>query len=263
MDKLQWFKFAPSDWMMGKIQRCPEVTQARFLRLCCLYWNKECELSYEDAEIEIDDEHLSMLIRKKVICNNNSFISISFLDSQFQEINETSSEKSKSGVIGNLKRWHPAVYKRFSNKEISLSDALLLAKQSHTDNTPITEGSQSIAEKKREEEKREDKIREDKKKTVVLYPSFGDFWNLYDKKVDRKRVEPKWNKLIRIEKEVIMEYIPIYFASQPDKQYRKNPDTFLNNRAWENEIINSNGNNERKQQTSEFVQQLADDNPEL
>jgi len=67
MDKLQWFKFAPSDWMMGKIQRCPEVTQARFLRLSCLYWNKECNLSYEDAEIEIDQEHLDVLIKKKII----------------------------------------------------------------------------------------------------------------------------------------------------------------------------------------------------
>ena len=65
MDKLQWFKFTPSDWMMGKIQRCPEITQARFMRLCCLYWNKECLLSIEDAEIEIDKEHLDILIAKK------------------------------------------------------------------------------------------------------------------------------------------------------------------------------------------------------
>ena len=56
MSKLTWFKFTPSDYMMGKIQRCPEVTQARFIRLCCLYWNKQCELTYEDAEIEIDKE---------------------------------------------------------------------------------------------------------------------------------------------------------------------------------------------------------------
>ena len=61
MDKLQWFKFRPSDWMMGKIMRCDEITQARYMRLVCLYWNKGCDLSYEDAEIEIDKKHLNKM----------------------------------------------------------------------------------------------------------------------------------------------------------------------------------------------------------
>ena len=79
MDKLQWFKFTPTDWIMGKIQRCPEITQARFMRLICLYWNKECVLSYEDAEIEIDKEHLDILISKKIIKIEDNFLLIEFL----------------------------------------------------------------------------------------------------------------------------------------------------------------------------------------
>ena len=68
----------PTDWMMGRIQRCPEVTQARFMRLCCLYWNKECKMLIEDAEIEIDKEHLDILIAKKIILTNDLYINISF-----------------------------------------------------------------------------------------------------------------------------------------------------------------------------------------
>ena len=67
MDKLQWFKFSPTDWIMGKIQRCPDDTQARYMRLVCLYWNKECSLTIEDAEIEIDKHHLDVLISKKIV----------------------------------------------------------------------------------------------------------------------------------------------------------------------------------------------------
>lgn len=101
MDKLQWFKFTPTDWIMGKIQRCPEITQARFMRLICLYWNKECVLSYEDAEIEIDKEHLDILIAKKIIKIDNNFLLIEFLNEQLENIAETS-QKRRDAV---LQRW--------------------------------------------------------------------------------------------------------------------------------------------------------------
>lgn len=101
MDKLQWFKFAPTDWVMGKIQRCPEITQARFMRLICLYWNKECILSYDDAEIEIDKEHLDILISKKIVKLEDDFLIIDFLNEQLDNITETS-QKRRDAV---LKRW--------------------------------------------------------------------------------------------------------------------------------------------------------------
>ena len=62
MDKLQWFKFSPSDWMMGRIQRCDLDTQALFLRLCCIYWNKQCKLSKDDAIFEIDTDIVNDLL---------------------------------------------------------------------------------------------------------------------------------------------------------------------------------------------------------
>lgn len=67
---------------------------------------------------------------------------------------------------------------------------------------------------------------------------FGDFWNLYEKKRgNAAKLEAKWNKLKDEERQAIMDYIPKYKQAQPDKQYRKDPATFLNNRAWEDEII--------------------------
>lgn len=171
MDKLSWFKFTPSDWMMGKIQRCPDITQARFLRLCCLYWNKECELSKDDAIIEIDKEHFDCLESKKIISCIDGVINISFLDEQFLDIQEMKHGRSKSGVIGNLKRWHPAIYARFKDKKISLEDAIkesqTITNQSHTDSTPIADQSQTIADKKREEKIRLEKIREYNRKYAI------------------------------------------------------------------------------------------------
>ncbi|MDC1302270.1 conserved phage C-terminal domain-containing protein [bacterium] len=150
-EKLQWFKFTPSDWMMGKILKCPEITQARFMKLCCLYWNKECNLSYEDAEIEVDDEHLKILIKKKVIKSENDNITIEFLKEQLSEIMDDKGNKSNSGKIGNLKRWHKEIYKEFINNQLTLDEAISKSKVSHTD-------SDTIAKGRREEEKREEEI---------------------------------------------------------------------------------------------------------
>jgi len=115
MEKLTWFKFTPSDWVMGKIQRCPEVTQARFIRLCCVYWNKDCVLSYDEADIEVDKEHLDILISKKVIKLEDGFIGIDFRNEQLLEISKTS-EKRRFAVN---ERW---VKKRQNDTSVSKND---------------------------------------------------------------------------------------------------------------------------------------------
>jgi len=67
--------------------------------------------------------------------------------------------------------------------------------------------------------------------------SFDDFWNLYDKKVAEDRCSVLWTTLTDDDHRAIMAYIPQYIAAQPNKRFRKNPETFLANRAWEDEII--------------------------
>lgn len=90
--------------------------------------------------------------------------------------------------------------------------------------------------KDKEEEKEVDKEKESEK---IKIP-FSDFYEAYGKKVgDRSKLEKKWERLTETERKAIMDYIPKYKLSQPDKQYRKNPETFLNNRGWEDELIYS------------------------
>lgn len=67
--------------------------------------------------------------------------------------------------------------------------------------------------------------------------AFDDWWTLYDKKCGRKDCEKKWNKLSLEEKEACLAATPAYVASTPDKQYRKNPLSYLNQKAWNDEII--------------------------
>lgn len=68
--------------------------------------------------------------------------------------------------------------------------------------------------------------------------AFNEFWDLYDKKTGKKeKVKKKFLNLPEKTRELIMEYIPKYKLSQPNKKYRKDPTTFLNNDGWLDEII--------------------------
>ena len=62
---------------------------------------------------------------------------------------------------------------------------------------------------------------------------------MYGKKVDSKKCEVKFNKLSEADIEKIFEVLPAYVASKPDKQFRKNPQTWLNGKCWNDEIENS------------------------
>lgn len=79
---------------------------------------------------------------------------------------------------------------------------------------------------------------EEKEEEQYINIDFEFFWNEYDKKVgDKKKLIKKWNNLTDLEREQIMEYIPLYKEAVPDKQFRKNPETFFNNKSWLDEIV--------------------------
>jgi hypothetical protein len=65
---------------------------------------------------------------------------------------------------------------------------------------------------------------------------FNRFWDLYSKKVGRKDCLNKFMKLSINDIEKIIQSVPKYVLSTPDEKYRKNPETYLNGRHWEDEI---------------------------
>lgn len=66
---------------------------------------------------------------------------------------------------------------------------------------------------------------------------FNEFWKVYDKKTSRDICLKKWCKLSKADREAILRTVRAYVESTPDKKFRKNPETYLNKRAWEFEII--------------------------
>jgi hypothetical protein len=68
---------------------------------------------------------------------------------------------------------------------------------------------------------------------------FDDFWRVYDKKVERPAAEKSWRRIDMTPDLLIkiLQAAKVYVKSTPDKTYRKNPSTWLNNQCWNDEVV--------------------------
>jgi len=66
---------------------------------------------------------------------------------------------------------------------------------------------------------------------------FEKIWESYGKKGNRKTSLAKFNRMTVTNKKLMAEHLPLYVKSKPDKQYRKNLETYINQECWNDEII--------------------------
>jgi hypothetical protein len=74
-------------------------------------------------------------------------------------------------------------------------------------------------------------------KVKIIDTLFEQFWDLYDYKKSRDKAEKAWKTLNQEEKALALQHAPVYAQSTPDKQFRKHPTTYLNNKSFNDEII--------------------------
>lgn len=143
------------------------------------------------------------------------------------------SRKTSEMAIKNFVKHNPQgspTIKAFVEKELkNVKDRLLIAYIYATDTLS--------QEEETEEETEEQEKKEEPSGAVSVWPSFEDFWEAYDKKVDKPQCEKKWKKINQRAREKILEHVALYVGATPDPKYRKNPSTYLNNESWNDEII--------------------------
>jgi hypothetical protein len=84
---------------------------------------------------------------------------------------------------------------------------------------------------------------------------FSFFWDLYDKKVgDKEKLKKSYDNLKEETKFKIFKHVEQYKLSQPDKKFRKNPSTYINQKSWNDEIITSTST---KQPTESYTSKLS------
>jgi len=212
--ELPYFRFTAQEWQNGDISLETYELKGIFTDICAYYWVKDCSLTLAmlkkrfNNDLELIDQLFELEIIKPL--ELSEYIEITFLDEQFDLLSEARKRRQEAGSRGG------------KSKSINFSNAKAMLKQ-----------SASYKDK-------------DKDKINI---SFEKFWDLYDKKVGKKeKIEKKWIGLSDNIRQQIIDNIPVYKDSQPDKRFRKNPETYLNNDSWDDEIIQNkiNGTNPTK-----------------
>jgi hypothetical protein len=236
--ELPYFKFNASEWISGEITLEDLLTQGAFINICAYYWFKSGCITLTEIKrrLKLKQGTIDSLVSGGHIKLDGDAIEITFLREQFDERGHISKRNSENGKKGGAPKGNSnAKNEEKNNRE-----------QPKTTN---------IEEEKEVEEKREEENR------IELWPTFDDFWDLYDKKQDRAACEKKWKKIGQGDREEIMQHLQLYIPSTPDKNFRKNPETYLNNRSWENEVILKpifNGKSTKQNNTDKLIQGWAE-----
>jgi hypothetical protein len=88
-------------------------------------------------------------------------------------------------------------------------------------------------------------------KPITKKPVYSDnkefdlVWDMYGKKGNRKTSLLKFSKMKDSDKKLMSGHLPEYVKSKPEKQYRKNLETYINQECWNDEI--EDNQNERTQ----------------
>src|SRR5215204_1647036 len=128
--RLPYFQFEPAEYLTGDIMFCSLASQGLFSQICCLYWQRDCKLTFDQAKKRLNNDDLfKELIGEAIIKIQDGYVIINFLDNQHDNASKSSSKNSINGKKGAEKRWG--------------------------------KNSESIA-------LREDKIREDEKKETII-----------------------------------------------------------------------------------------------
>ena len=234
--QLPYFKFEPNEWENGNIQMCSREDKGLFMDLCAIYWSRLGDLPEKLAIQKLcggNATAFDSLYDENIIQVKDGYISIHFLNEQLLEFEDTSNQNRENARKGWEKR-----------RKAKVSDRNATASKPQSESDAI----------------REDKIREDERKEDKIKEVFNNFWNLYDKKTSREKCFKKFRTLKAEEMEQIFIHLPEYVNSTPDKKYRKDPTTYLNNKSFNDEIIISNGQNGKQEQsfTEKFFKGTTD-----
>jgi len=204
--ELPYFKFEPSCWAMGRIQKRSHESQLAFINLCCMYWHKLGEVDVETAKLNFGDEEISELLKYKIIHLNGLNLSIKFLDEQLEEVESFSKIQSLRGKISAAKR---------NQRSTSVEENSTSVEENSTTVEPPLQKTQPI---RREEKRREEKREEESNKThkFIFENSFTQIENV-QKILKHKGQRSEVENVIQL----LNQFDPIFYVTYPKGDFKK------------------------------------------
>ena len=120
--ELPFFKFDPTEWIMGKISHQPLEVQGAFIQCCSYFWKKSGVLKIDEIDWRIGKKNLAILIENDFLSDNNGLLSIEFLEEQLITFESIRSKRAENGSKGGVAK----AIKNLANAK----ENLVVAKQS-------------------------------------------------------------------------------------------------------------------------------------
>jgi hypothetical protein len=210
--ELPYFRFTAQEWQNGDITLMDYESQGVFTNVCCFYWLSDCSITLAKLKLRLPTaiNIIESLLKNGIIKHDakTDFLEIEFLNEQFDVLSEKRKKRQEAGSKG-------------GKAKSSNAKAMLKQKPSYKD---------------KEKEKDNDNLLQPETTSNSAY-SFDMFWKDYDKKQGLKDAQKKYSKLSEEIRLKIKEHIPKYKKSVSDQQFRKNPVTYINQEAWNDEVI--------------------------
>jgi uncharacterized protein YdaU (DUF1376 family) len=223
------FLFYSSDFLIGTMFLSHEQ-KGMYIELLCIQHQKG---PLTEAQIEKACGRLDPEVLEKFQVNKEG----KYFNKRLEEEREKRAEHSRRQREKVMKRWNKSGNTKENTKDIPRyynGNTTVIPLENENENEIIIENKK---------EKRVIKGKREKTEEAELWPTFNDFWDHYEKKVgDKEKISKKFCKLRHDVKIQIMEHVTKYKQAQPDKKFRKNPETYLNNKSWNDEIIGKNTN---------------------
>lgn len=227
---MKWFKFYGQDWLTDlKIRKMPIEDRLCFITLLCLASSQE-----EEGLIKDCDEHtlieLTGLYNDPYETNNQYTRAIGCLK-RYEALHCVTLHDNGDVTLLNFMR----------RQEENLSNAERQQKYRERLKTKTKSRNERYVTKSNDSNARIDKNRIDKNRDNILLGDsvpFDSFWNLYPKKVGKRKAQEFWLKLPLVDQTKAIADIPM--RKQDQKWiggFIKDPERYIKYKQWEDEII--------------------------
>lgn len=197
--ELPYFRFTAFEWLNDDISLEDYETKGVFIDVCAYYWFKDCSITR------------------------------AMLEKRFSNAIPTIKTLFNSGII-KFKNGDDFIEISFLNKQFDELSELRKQRQNAG-----SKGGKQKASKAKAKLKQNPSYKDKDKDNINI--TFPEFWDLYDKKVgDKSKCEKKWHSLSDAERQKIIDTVPAFKKSIKDIQYLPYPETYLNQKRW-NDIL--------------------------
>lgn len=100
--ELPFFKFDPTEWIMGKISYQPLEVQGAFIQCCSYFWKKSGVLKIDEIDWRIGKKNLETLIENDFLRDKDGFLSIEFLEEQLITFESIRVKRAENGSKGGI-----------------------------------------------------------------------------------------------------------------------------------------------------------------